>query len=367
MLAATGAVAAAAVICAVLAAEPSGRTDSVNEQLQWYVENGFDNLQNMATRFQSLQRDVIPLVPPGMPYLLFDQGLHYAKWSGFPKDFVSGLSGVLENGVAVYPVVCYEDGRTRDFVYINAAGKEFYRIAQSPGYDPHWVLLAWNPNVYNEGRPQDEILSLEWQFDPARVVARYTLIGRQELRELLEAQAKAEAEKPIEPMRMEMEGGSGGPSISNLIFSVMDKISNSIYLELSYPTNFTNQVDIFTVDGGTGLVDNWWTLRLTTNISTSTNFISWTDTSSSNVNVRFYVAGNADLTESTDPDGDLLPWAHEKFLYHSSPTNYDTDDDGLSDYEEAINLHTDPCNNDTGMPTAVIAFPTNNFNWVWLP
>ena len=54
-------------------------------------------------------------------------------------------------------------------------------------------------------------------------------------------------------------------------------------------------------------------------------------------------------------------------MYHSSPTNTDTDGDGLSDSNEVVNLNTDPCNSDTTKPSAVISYPTNNFTWVWMP
>jgi len=360
---------AVALVCAVLASEPGGRGDPVSEKLQWYVANGFENLTDLAVGFQGEQYDRVQLVPPGMPYLVFDNGLTYAKWSGFPKEFVAGLVGVLEEGVAVYPVTVFEDAKTRQYVFLNALGQEFYSMGPAPGYDPRWILLARIPDFYSQGHTAEQIAAMEWLYDPARVVMRYTLIGKPELRQLLTAQAKAEAEQPFEPMKMTIPGGSGGPNITNLIVSALDWVSNSLYMEVSYPTNFTNQVDIFSADGGSGLMDFWWTLRLTTNISTETNYICWTDTTASNAadGVRFYVAANADLTDESDPDEDGLTWGREKYLYHSSPTNYDTDSDGLSDYEEAINLDTDPCNSDTNKPTVIISFPTNNFNWVWLP
>ncbi|MDI6774369.1 MAG: hypothetical protein QME60_03095 [Verrucomicrobiota bacterium] len=86
----------------------------------------------------------------------------------------------------------------------------------------------------------------------------------------------------------------------------MSRASTSIYLELSYPTSFTNQIDIFSVDGGMGLSASRWSLRLTTNISTSTNYVCWTDSMPSHAQVRFYAAANADLTAESDPDEDDL-------------------------------------------------------------
>ena len=54
-------------------------------------------------------------------------------------------------------------------------------------------------------------------------------------------------------------------------------------------------------------------------------------------------------------------------MYHSSPTNSDTDSDTLSDYYEVMALDTDPCNSDTTKPVAMISYPTNSFTWVWMP
>ena len=98
-------------------------------------------------------------------------------------------------------------------------------------------------------------------------------------------------------------------------------------------------------------------------MSSSTNWIEWLDTEATNIPIRFYCAGNADL----DSDGDGLKDAQEKYMYHSSPTNWDTDGDGLSDSNEVMTLNTDPCNPATNKPVAMITFPANNYNWIWMP
>ena len=55
------------------------------------------------------------------------------------------------------------------------------------------------------------------------------------------------------------------------------------------------------------------------------------------------------------------------FMYHTCPTNWDSDGDHLSDSNEVLNLHTDPNNGNTNPPTVWIVFPSNNYVKVWLP
>ena len=121
------------------------------------------------------------------------------------------------------------------------------------------------------------------------------------------------------------------------------------------------------MDGSDAFLEGYWTSRVVTNYNAATNYICWTDTTSSNVVTRFYAAANADTNSITDPDGDGLTWGQEIYLYKTSPTNSDSDADGLSDYEEVIIRNTDPNIADTNKPVVTISFPTNNFNWVWLP
>ena len=360
-----GAAIALAVFCGLVASGGNEQPD-VNQRVQIYVDSGFSDLQAMVDNFRGVQRDGVVLVPPGVPPMLFSGGMKCAKWSGFPKEFVEGLVGVIQEGVVVYPVTCFEDAATRNYCFVNAEGRVFCVVPPPAGYDPRWVLLHYWPDFYTQPRSPSQIAMMEAWLDPSRVVAQYTLIGKQELHDLLTARAKKDKDGGM--FLMNLGSGSGGPNISNLLFTAMYSPSNGwMALELSYPTNFTNHVEIFSLDGGTGLIEGWWTSRGTTDVSTSTNYIVWTDTTSSNVEARFYVAGNGDLNSDTDPDGDNLTWAQELYLYHTSPTNSDTDGDGLDDYYEVMTSVTDPNNGDTTNPVVVIASPTNNFKWVWLP
>ena len=221
------------------------------------------------------------------------------------------------------------------------------------------------PDLYATYRTTSEMDTLKWQYDPARVVMSYKLAGADAIAELVSAQSATPV--PLDPPMMLM---GGGPSITNIQFTALERDSNGwMQVEISYPTDYTNRLDIFSVDGGSGLIDFWWDLRETTNVNTSTNFITWTDTTISNAtdDVRFYAAANADLNNDTDPDDDDLTWGREQFLYHTSPTNSDTDADGYDDYEEVIEMGTDPNNDDTNPPTIFIDLPSNNTERIWLP
>ena len=113
-------------------------------------------------------------------------------------------------------------------------------------------------------------------------------------------------------------------SISNVWFTGIDPAPNFVRLSIVYPYNgvtypihcFTNRLDIFHLSD---LLESWWDLAATTNVSASTNRIEWTDygVRDEEVSVRYYAVGNADL----DSDGDGFADAREKFMYHSDPND----------------------------------------------
>ena len=80
--------------------------------------------------------------------------------------------------------------------------------------------------------------------------------------------------------------------------------------------------------------------------------------------------------EYRDSDGDgLEDWRETSTGIYvnstntgSSPTDADSDDDGIADGTEVSN-RTDPNNSDTTPPNVTISFPTNNWQWtlIWIP
>jgi len=358
-----------AVLCAPQTARSElSRQDSIYETVyECYMKDGFVSIDHLMQHFQNAQVEWMMLVPPGMSYMSFSGGTRYVEWGNYPKDFNAGLIGVTRGKTIVYPVTVFEDFKTGDYVFVNAEGKEFYSVSAPADYDSSWLARSYFSDLYTSERSQPEIESLECQYDPARVVIQYDLAGEEAILEIIESLAAAQVVSASNPP---MVLKSGGVSITNIKFTAIEKLTNgSVQVEISYPIGFTNKLDIFSVDSGLGLLDFWWDLRDTENVSSSTNYITWTDSYATNAidDIRFYVAANADLSAATDSDNDNLTWGRETFLYHTSPTNSDTDADGYDDYEEVVTMNTDPNNNDITSPTVFICLPINNAERIWIP
>lgn len=279
-----------------------------------------------------------------------------------PAGMAAGLIEGEDHGFPVYLLVVAEDPATREIVFANADGKEVYAAKPEPGYDPWAYLRERYPDMDDGAYPAKTVEYLMQCYDPARVQAAFTLLPVEYAEKYATALAEEAAASPDRPGGGMAMMRYSGPPVTNLQFTAIEAQTNGMLLTLAYPDGFTNRVDFFTC---TNLVDFWWDLAATTNVNASTNWIEWLD--GSPPDFRLYAAGNADTNAETDPDGDSLTWAREMFLYHSSPTNYDTDGDGSSDYTEAVLMRTDPCNGETNMPAVSFLFPTNGAERVWVP
>ena len=327
------------------------------------------NLADLVTDFEYQQTLWMAIAPPYTEFWGWTQDagpnpMPFAP-AGFPKDFLAGLVPAYRDGVVVYPVTAWEDWKTRDRVFYNADGKEIGSAQAPQGYDPRWYVLDAYPDLDTRGWSADYINGLALIYEPSHLLIRYDLILEEDLIKWVAVQSiwKAAAAQTAA-----LQGGGMAlmrlpAADSNIVVQAVTRETNGVKLEIGYPDNFTNHLEIFTC---TDLVPFWWTVT-STNLSTAgTNTIYWTDTDTNPV-VRFFAVGNADTNSTTDPDGDGLTWAREIYLYHSSPTTNDTDHDGLHDDVEVLVLNTDPNNNDTNKPVAQISFPTNNYQWVWMP
>ena len=329
-----------------------------------YVEYGFVTLEEMVTAFQNTQKDLIRILPPGMENLNQRAGKKYFTPNRFQKEFVAGLVARTYDGYVTYPVTVLEHPESKEYIFLNDRGEEFYSIAPPLGYDDEWLLLSYHPNFYTKVRTYEEIDLLREMFSPSRVLVSWELIERKDL-EVFISQLPM-FNKVISKPPVFIKKAYTGPAVTTLKFTCIENTSSGIVVTLAYPSNiYTNDIDIFSTPSQ--LNNPFWDLADTISVS-ATNWVEWVDSEGTNSTFtkRFYRAGNGDLNATTDPDDDDLTWAREIYMYHTSPTNSDTDGDSIDDGIEVDN-RTDPNNSDTNKPTASFLFPTNNYKWVWIP
>jgi len=137
----------------------------------------------------------------------------------------------------------------------------------------------------------------------------------------------------------------GQDSCINFDSSSLTREGGWIKVAVSYPNDYTNRLDLFSCSD---LIKGEWRLVLTAGADLSAHRTEWIDPESLVNPVRFYAAGNADITPATDPDGDGLPWAREVFFYRTSPTDADTDADGMPDGWE-VSHGLNPVENDASL------------------
>ncbi len=295
------------------------------------------------------QRDqYLAVLPPDPHFILRQPGCPdmLPFWpKSFPAEFVKDLVPAYENTVPVYPITILEDPETRETVFLNADGREFYAVPSVPGYDPYSFVKWRYPSLYSGFYSKDWVAELETLYDPARIQILVRLIPVEYVEQYLYAAARLEEEQA---KQTQLLGGKAGGGMRLL---GMEEYSNHLWLSIQgpaqglptpevtahMPPEFTNQIEIFTA---TNLLDFWWTLAVT-NISTAgTDQYVWADSSIEGTDVRFYALANADV----DSDSDDLADGREKFVYHTNPNLADTDGDGASDGDEVAH-DLNPLNN----------------------
>lgn len=342
------------------------------------IEEGLDSsaitsLDDLANRLHSEQNMFRMIMPPNADFTLRQPcGMVVFNPKAFPDTFTTGLIGETIYGSPVYSLILIEDPVTRETVIANSDGKEIAAVKPNADYDPYWFLEMQYPDLYSGLYSEKEILELKDACDPSHIQITLTLLPadfvKTYARAVAEEQTKMTAEQAAAELKNPKLKKGGGmmmryqsSGMTNLELVAIERATNGMKLTLAYPDGFTNHVDFFTCPE---LVGFWWDLATdATNVSSSTNFITWVDTNAFTQGVRFYNAGNADL----DSDGDGIADAREKLMYHTNSSTNDTDGDGLHDDYEIFTSHTDPNNNDTNKPNAWITFPSEGTVEVWEP
>lgn len=281
-------------------------------------------LRDLADTFVLDQYLYLWITPPAEDFILLQPGgtIPILDTTGFPDSFIDGLAGVEEGGIRKFPVWVYEDADSpgREIVIETVLeGKQIARISREWDYSPQWFVRDRYPDLDSYDKAYRD--SLVAGYDPARVCMRYDLlVGEDDLIKYVWVQSIAAAQ--AEEVGGGMMKSSWSGSVTNLQFVEIYKTNNCQAVVLAYPdsykTNSSTAFEIFTCDGGEGLIDFWWDLGTVTNVDTSTNYVEWIDTESSNAyaKVRFYAAA-----VSNDVDGDGFTDGYEKYVSHTVVTN----------------------------------------------
>lgn len=274
--------------------------------------------EDIARYYERQQSAYVPLLLPDPECTLVQAGgtLAVADWTGFTKQFVEGLIPASCGGVTYWPVCIMEDAarNQRRRVLLNARGEAIAELPVPKDYDPAWWVKAHYPHLYGsetgkESSAEREVL--ESFFDGQRLIMRYELVEAGELSKLLLARGEvATFEDEGIGMMMSWQGGS----VTNLEFVdiALDGTNDDIEVTLAYPDSFTNRIALIAC---TNMLDPAWSLLITTNPATATNTITYLDWESTNYDIRFYHAYDADC----DMDGDGVIDGEEKFLNGTDP------------------------------------------------
>ena len=165
--------------------------------------------------------------------------------AGFPLDFLTGLTGVEEHGVMVYPVTAHVDDVSGETLFRNAEGEDFWAVPPMGEYSPDWICrlrLGGEPPY----PPLTEALLL-----PSHVEARWVFVDGQDMapyRDARDAELRAQRIRRVEPTRRLSETE---PDLRTAAFSVG---TNAFHFTVEW-----NGLMEFPL----GLINVWYTESLT--------------------------------------------------------------------------------------------------------
>lgn len=251
-----------------------------------------------------LQQPVFPVIP--------------FSWEHFPKDLPDILRDrcEFEFSVPVYKLRVVEDRNTRQLHFYGSDNEKLFTIGTPADYDPFLWLKSHYPGLYSGRYPLAKVQSYEAMYDPARVELIVTLIPTEYVEPYLYAQNKVlEYYRSMKSDRDDQGGMMRMGESDALRITAMTHQTNGILLELSYPEEFTNTVDVFSTRH---LPQSIWQLVDTGLVPDGTNAITWLLQPYKNIEAITFADG------VTDTDGDGHPDAQEFLLYGTDPDNDDS-------------------------------------------
>ncbi len=289
-----------------------------------FMKTEVTDIYDLEGYFSEQQSFFLPMIPPSADLILNQPGFPTVipfDRKKFPDEFNMQLSFEYENSVRVYPVTIIEDPTTRETIFLNADKQVIFTLSPPYTYDPFVYLRSIFPALYSGRYTSSQISKWQSLYDPARIRISARLVPTEYVEPYLYVSALL-FEQAMSLLSEEEGGGGGmylmsGEQDSNIVFLAISRVSTGNYMEIGYPEDFTNRLDVFT---STELLDEWWTFAVKGLSTAGTNQIAWVDTNYwafIGLPYRNYAAGNADL----DSDGDGYADAAEMMVYKSDPTN----------------------------------------------
>lgn len=299
---------------------------------------GLCSWNDLAEQYLAERSSAYPLIVPDqydlasggkLPSLAAGIGLRVEDWFWtFGRGMIEAAanSTLAKAVVDELEVIVYEDVASGEILVLSASG--------DPTQPWREELVLKAPPWPVKMRSEDYLADLEREWALRRVLWRVTLVPEGAML----ASSNAIAPTALVSMR-------SGLTENSLVMESIAHTPYGIELQIGFPADFTNAIDVFAC---TNLVAFDWALK-TSRLPSYVNPVTWTDYQTGGIPAKYYTAGNADQ----DSDADGLPDAREFFVYHTNPLNADSDDDGLSDGLEMLTTGTDPNNPDSdgdGLP-----------------
>jgi hypothetical protein len=337
------------------------------EAYQAFMAAQVGDLHDLQDFYLAQREGYIAILPPDIEFILRQSGAPEIlpfDIKSFPAEFTDALIPVYENSVPVYPLTIAEDFTTRETYFLNADGEEVYALPAVNDYTPYAFLEERYPDLFPTAYDTELTDYLKSLYDPARIEIQVKLIAVEDVEPYLYAQAQIAEAASQTQMYSESEGGFGMMLLftedwtNHLWLSINgppENVWTGMEVVIHLPDGFTNGVEVYCVDIATDQyflgVGSAWTLGWTNRETAGTNQVVWTDFGATNTDLRYYVAGNADI----DSDGDGLADARERYIHHTDPNNSDTDGDEFSDGDEVNTYGTDPLDKYSVPPLSMLS------------